>query len=316
MTVELTGRGAAIVRIALAEADGRLTEMVVGPPALAGLIASARRYGAIVGRYAGRLRGSVEIAGQRHDLAVNASGVTLHGGDPGFDRALWSARPFETADTIGVAFTHVSRDGDQGFPGTLSVTARYTLARHADALTLDITATADRPTIANMTNHVYFDLSGGRGLGCQTLTVDAPRRVAIDARKLPTGTLPAVAGTPLDFTRGRALAGVIADGGVDEMLVLGRSRTARLTDRPTGRVLTLTTDQPGLQVFTGNGFDGTDRDRAGRPIVRHAGIALEPGNFSDAPNVRGFPDARVAPGRSYRWRATWHFTREAAQPCR
>ncbi len=308
--VELVDRGATLLRIALADGRGR-HDVVVGPGDDAALVATPRRYGGIVGRYAGRLRGAVTIAGRRHDLATNANGVTLHGGDPGFDRALWTARPFETRRATGIVFTLVSRDGDQRFPGTLTVTARYALARDSDTLTLDIRAASDRPTVANLTNHVYFDLSGGGGLACQTLAVDAATRVALDARKLPTGAFePVAARAP------RRLAEAVDAGGLDEMLVLGPTRTARLLDRPSGWRLTLTTDQPGLQVYTGNGFDGRDRDRAGRPIARFAGIALEPGNFPDAPNVAGFPDATVAAGRPYRWRTTWRFDRDRPRPCR
>lgn len=315
MTVELTDRGAAITRIALPERSGGVRDVVVGPADLAGLTAASRRYGAIVGRYAGRLRGAVDIDGRRYPLAVNASGVTLHGGDPGFDRALWSARPTEDRDGVGVVFRYVSRDGEQGFPGTLTVEARYRLARRTNTLSLEIRATSDRSTVANLTNHVYFDLSGGAGLGCQTLTVDAARRVALDDRKLPTGALPHVRETAFDFRTPRALRQVTAAGGIDDMLVLSGRRSARLREEGSGTVLTVTTDQPGLQVYTGNAFDGRDFDRRGRRIERFAGIALEPGNFPDAPAHVAFPNARVTPDRPYRWHATWSFSRERPRPC-
>lgn len=309
--VELVDRGATLLRIALAEGNGAVRDVVVGPGDHAALIASPRRYGGIVGRYAGRVRGHVTVAEQRYDLATNAAGVTLHGGDPGFDRAIWTSQTFEARDAFGVVFTHISRDGDQRFPGTLIVTARYALARDSDTLTLDVAATSDRPTVANLTNHVYFDLSGGAGLACQTLAVDAAKRIALDARKLPTGAF-----EPVAVRSPHELATAVAAGGIDDMFVLGPTRTARLVDRASGRQLTLTTNQPGLQVYTGNGFDGSDRDRTGRPILRFAGIALEPGNFPDAPNVAGFPDAVVAPGKPYHWRTTWHFDRTGSRPCR
>ncbi|WP_294294898.1 aldose epimerase family protein [uncultured Sphingomonas sp.] len=309
-TVELVDRGATLLRIALAGESSRVRDVVVGPANYAALVAMPRRYGGIVGRYAGRLRGHVTIAGRRHDLATNANGLTLHGGDPGFDRAMWTSVPFQTRDVVGVVFTHVSRDGDQRFPGTLTVTARYALSRDSDTLTLDIVATSDRPTVANLTNHVYFDLSGGAGLACQTLAVDAAKRIALDARKLPMGAF-----EPVAIRLPHALATAVAAGGIDEMFVLGPTRTARLVDRASGLRLTLTTDQPGLQVYTGNGFDGSDRDRVGRPILRFAGIALEPSNFPDAPNVAGFPDAVVAPGKPYRWRTMWRFDRTGSRPC-
>lgn len=314
MIVELMDHGAAIVRIALPDGKGGLTDVLPAPADLAGLLASKRRYGAIVGRYAGRLRGQVTIDGKRYPLATNASGVTLHGGDPGFDRAAWAPRRFATRDAIGVVFTHVSRDGEQGFPGQLTVEARYSLARDADTLTLDITAMADRPTVANLTNHVYFNLAGQGSIACHRLRVDAGRGVELDARKLPTGRLAPVRGTAADFTRERPLAPVLAAGGIDEMLVLSGKRTAHLTDPASGRTLTLATDQPGLQVFTGNAFDAGDRDRAGRPIARHAAIAFEPGHFPDSPAIPAFPSTRVEPGKPLRWRAAWRFARSAPAP--
>jgi aldose 1-epimerase len=318
MTVELIDYGAAISRITLSGPAGRV-DVVTGPADLAGFVNSKRRFGAIVGRYAGRLRGAALIDGKRYPLATNASGVTLHGGDPGFDRALWSAQSFETAQAVGVTFTHVSPDGAQGFPGTLAVTARYTLFRDADVLTLDITAASDRPTVANLTNHVYFNLAGGGSIGCHRLRVGADRRVEIDARKLPTGRLLSVNGGPFDFAGVAALASVIgsnhpavvAAGGLDEMLVMRPGGAARLHDPRSGRSLTLTTNQPGLQAYTGNAFDGTDRDRRGRAIGRHAAIALEPGHFPDSPWIAQFPSTRVAPGQPLRWHTRWAF---ASQP--
>lgn len=322
MVVDLVDYGAAIARVALPDGDQGLVDVVVGPGDLTGLIASKRRFGAIVGRYAGRLRGFALVDGRRYPLATNASGVTLHGGDPGFDRALWSARPFETADTTGVVFTHVSRDGDQGFPGNLTVTARYALARQADVLTLDITASSDRPTVANLTNHVYFNLAGRGTIACHRVQVDAERRVELGDRKLPTGRLLPVAGEPFDLTRPRLLAdllgnrhpAIVAAGGIDEMLVMRRDGAVRLADPRSGRTLTLTTDQPGVQVYTGNAFDGADRDRRGDAIARHAAIALEPGHFPDSPSVAHFPSTRVAPDRALRWRARWAFDSGPAHP--
>lgn len=294
-SVELIAYGATIARMRL---DG--TDVVVGPATLAGF--GRRRFGGIVGRYAGRLPGSVTIDGKTYPLTTNASGVTLHGGDPGFDRAVWSGKPFATRQATGVVFTYVSRDGEQGFPGTLTITARYALDRRSDTLTLDITARTDRPTVANLTNHVYFNLGGAPTIACHELTVDADRAVALDARKLPTGQID-VDG-PLDFRRPRSLAG----SEIDAMLMLRRGGRATLDDPSSGRRLTVTTDQPGLQVYAGNGFDGTDRDHAGRAIVRHAGIAIEPGQ------IPGDPATHIAPGKPLRWSARWSFSRTRARP--
>jgi galactose mutarotase-like enzyme len=311
--VELISYGAAIARIALPRPGDAPVDVVVGPADLAGFVGSRRRF-AIVGRYAGRLRGSVTIDGKNYPLKTNLQGVTVHGGDPGFDRALWSGIPFETPAGVGVVFTHVSPDGDQGFPGTLKVTARYTLERNADALVLDMEAVTDRPTVANLTNHAYFNLAGEGTVACHRLTVDADRYVAINARKLPTGALPPVEGSRLNFTRGRLIAETLQSGGLDDMLVMRPGGSARLSDEASGRSLTITTDQPGLQVFTGNGFDGSDRDRGGRPIVRHGGIALEPEHFPDSPWIAHFPSTAVTPAKPLRWHTRWAFDQEPPKP--
>lgn len=317
MVVELIDYGASIARVTVLDGRGGPVDLVVGPASLQGFVTSKRRFGAIVGRYAGRLRGAALIDGVRYPLATNASGVTLHGGDPGFDRALWSARTFQNQEAIGVAFTHVSRDGDQGFPGTLRVVARYSLARRSNALTLAIEATADRPTVANLTNHVYFNLAGAGTIECHRLRVDADRRVELDARKLPTGRLAPAESFDAPRSLGEAMQAPGTAGGIDDMLALRSPGRTVLSDPFSGRSLTITTNQPGLQVFTGNAFDGTDRDRLGRPIERHHGIALEPGHFPDSPSIRHFPSTRVAPGRPLRWRARWTFAsgRPTASPC-
>jgi aldose 1-epimerase len=309
MVVELAERGAAIARVALPSRAG-LVDVAVGSGDPDRFATNTRRFGAIVGRYAGRLRGAVTIDGTRFPLATNAEGVTLHGGDPGFDRATWRGRRFTSQAATGVEFTLVSPDGAQGFPGTLTVIARYSLARRTNTLSLDITATTDRRTVVNLTHHVYWNLSGRGGtIACHRLSVDADREVALDTRKLPTGALEPLRAPDTD------LAAQVTRGGMDRMLLLMGKRTARLTDRVSGRRLTLTTDQPGLQVYSANGFDGSDQDQAGRPIARFGGVALEPGNLSDAPNIAGFPNAVLSPGERYRWHARWAFSQVPPRSC-
>ncbi|MES2056690.1 MAG: aldose epimerase family protein [Pseudomonadota bacterium] len=321
MTVEIIDYGAAIARISVPDRAGKAENVVLAPGDLAGFVASRRRYGAIVGRYAGRLRGSALVDGKTYPLAANALGVTLHGGDPGFDHAVWRGRAFETRRAVGVALVHHSKAGEQGFPGALDVTARYSLARDANVLTLDISATADRPTVANLTNHSYFNLTGGGSVACHSLAVDARRWVATDTRRLPTGVLPLVARGPLDFVKARPLGPslhstepLIAEG-LDHMLVLDRGGTAQLSDATSGRMLTVSTTEPGMQVYTANALDGTDRDAAGRPLARHGGIALEPQHFPDSPWIAAFPSTRVSPGHPLRWHTQWAFAAGRPTPC-
>lgn len=312
MQVELIGYGAAIASIRLARRGGSPVEVVVGPGELAPF--TKRRFGQIVGRYAGRLRGEVTVDGVRHALATNAAGVTVHGGDPGLDRELWQGTPFSNKRGSGVVFRLVSPDGQQGFPGTLTLTARYFLAHRSDTLTLDIQGTADRPTVANLTNHVFFNLAGEGTIACHTVAADAPRYVAIDARKLPTGALPTVGGTRFDFTRPRLLGPLLRSGGLDDMIALTTGGKVRLRDASSGRVMTMATNQPGVQLFTGNGFDGSLMDMRGRPIVRHAGVAVEAMGFPDSPSLPQFPSTSVSPGRPLRWHTSWSFSASPAEP--
>lgn len=312
MRVDLISYGAAIASIKLPRPSGPPMEVVVGPRDLTAF--TKRRFGQIVGRYAGRLRGELVIDRVRHRLAANASGVTVHGGDPGYDRALWRGTAFSNAQGSGVTFELVSPDGEQGFPGRLTLTARYFLARSSNTLTLDIRGASDRPTVANLTNHVFFNLAGEGTIGCHSLRAAAPSYVAIDARKLPTGALPGVHGTRFDFTRTRMLAPLLQDGGLDDMIVLKPGGAVRLSDPASGRTMTMTTNQPGVQLFTGNGFDGTLLDQRDRPIVRHAGIAIEAMGFPDSPWFPQFPSTAVTPGRPLHWHTRWAFSNTSPAP--
>lgn len=309
MTVELTDLGAAIVAIRL-QRKGGARDMVVGPQDFAGFAASRRRFGAIVGRYAGRLGRSVPIGGRTFQLNARPDGVTLHGGDPGFDRMLWTGRPFAGPQGRGVEFTLVSPAGMQNLPGTLTVKARYVLAPRQDRLSLTITAWTDRPTIANLTNHVYFNLSDDPTIAGHCLAMDARREVEIDDRKLPTGRLRNIIGSAHDFRRPSPLAPIVAAGGMDDMFVLERNRV-RLSDPKSGETLTITTSEPGVQVYTGNGFDGTDRDRRGCPIAAHAGIALETQHFPDSPNQKSFPSTLVTTASPMKSWTAWTFENKA-----
>lgn len=310
--VDLLTYGAAIASIRLARQDGPPVEVVVGPSQLEPF--TKRRFGQIVGRYAGRLRGELLIDGERHRLATNAAGVTVHGGDPGLDRELWQGTPFTDEAGSGVTFELLSPDGQQGFPGTLRLRARYHLDRLTDTLTLDIQGTTDRNTVANLTNHVFFNLAGEGTIACHTLQADASRYVEIDKRKLPTGTLRAVRGTRFDFTRAQPLAPILSQGGLDDMIVLDPLGNTQLRDPASGRAVTISTNQPGIQVFTGNGFDGSLPDQQGRPILRHAGIALEPMGLPDSPWISSFPSTSVTPERPLHWQTRWSFSKTPPKP--
>lgn len=322
LSLVLLDYGATMQSIFVPDRSGRDADVLVHPGDVAHMVGDARRNGRTVGRYAGRLRGGFTIDGRHFPLAANSAGVTLHGGDPGLDQAVWEGAPFLTTKETGVAFSLTSPDGSQGFPGTLHILVRYAVDRGSNRIKIGYRATTDRPTIINLTNHAYYNLAGSGTVGCETLAVGASRYVETDARRLPTGRLPAVAGTSLDFSRPSRLSDriaasdplVAAIGGLDHMLVLDPGGTAQLTDPRSGRTLVVSTDQPGLQVYSGNGFDGSESDARGMPIAPHAGIALEAGRLPDSPNIAAFPSAKLRPGQVYRATTTLRFGVDPESP--
>jgi aldose 1-epimerase len=259
---------------------------------------------------------------------LNDKTNSLHGGTVGFDKHLWQIIGVgEQSGIASVAMRLVSPAGDQGYPGTLTVTATYSLDDRG-SLTIDFEAATDAPTIVNLTNHALFNLAGEGAPGGALpgrLTVAAHRYTPVNAALIPTGELRSVVGTPFDFTGGRILDDVVRDGrdaqivigrGVDHNFVLDAGRTAepklaaRLEDPRSGRVLEVLTDQPGLQVYTGNFLDGTLVGKGGHVYRMGDGIAFEPQVFPDTPNQPSFGSARVDPGRPYHHRMVYRLSVE------
>ncbi|MFJ1841610.1 MULTISPECIES: aldose epimerase family protein [unclassified Streptomyces] len=269
--------------------DGARAGVALGLPDLAGYETFTGPYfGALVGRYANRIGGArFELDGRTHRLTRNEGRNHVHGGARGFDKRVWQAR--EVAD--GVRLSLVSEDGEEGFPGRLAVSAAYTLDEDG-ALRIAYRATTDAPTVLNPTNHTYWNLAGadsGSALG-QVLRIAAGRITPVDAESLPTGEFLPVDGTRFDF---REPAPVGPD--YDHNFVLdeaGAGPAAELYDAGSGRVLTVTTTEPGVQLYTADHFDG-------RPFGPCAGIALETQHFPDSPNRPGFPSTVLRPGEEY-----------------
>ena len=314
--------GARVVSIKTADRDGKVADVVLGYSALDAYLDDKSTYfGAIVGRYGNRIAfGKFSLDGHQYQIPTNDHANALHGGTVGFDRKVWQARPI--AD--GVEMTLVSPDGDQGFPGTLTVHVRYTV--HHAALRIDYLATTDKDTVVNLTNHSYFNLAGdGQGTILQDeLMIPADQYTPIDSGLIPTGVLASVEGTPFDFRKAMVIGARIRDdneqlklaGGYDFNWVLrgrnGEMKTAaRVYDPVSGRVMTVTTTQPGVQFYTGNFLDGKKYGREQEGHVKHAALCLETQHFPDSPNHPAFPTTELKPGETLHSTTTFTFSTHA-----
>jgi aldose 1-epimerase len=308
---------------------GRIADVTLGYDDAASYLRHHNYWGQIIGRYANRIAGGrFALDGKTYQLTKNDGANSLHGGTDGFDRRMWEI--VEVSDSGGlakVALRLVSPDGDQGYPGTLTVTTTYTLDGEG-ALTIDLEAATDAPTIVNLTNHALFNLAGeGSSGGALThrFTVHAQHYTPVDETLIPTGGLRPVAGTPFDFTSPRVLDDVVRDGrdpqivigrGIDHNFALDAGKTAepklaaRLEDPRSGRVLEVLTTEAGIQVYTGNFLDGTLVGKNRHVYRMGDGIALEPQVFPDTPNQPAFGSARVDPGKPYHHRMVYRLSVE------
>jgi len=312
LKVKLMTYGAAIVSIETPDRSGALADIVLGCDDLKGYLAPDNPYfGACCGRFAGRIaRGRFQLDGKLVSLAVNDSPHSLHGGTKGFDKKLWKA---EIVDDQTVKMDLVSPDGDEGYPGTLTVELTYRLD-DAGELRIDYAAATDRKTVLNLTNHSYFNLSGGDDVLAHEVQLFAEKYLAVDGALLPTGELKDVAGTALDFRRPRPIRERIdqVPGGYDHTYCLdpvpdGRlRRAARIFDPASGRTLECWTTQPGLQFYTGNHLAGI-AGKGGRTYQAHAGFCLETQHYPDSPNRPGFPATELAPDGRFRQRTIYRF---------
>jgi aldose 1-epimerase len=322
MEVRTIPYGAIIVSIKVPDRDGRVDDVVLGFDALEGYAKGHPFFGAVVGRYGNRIaKGRFTLDGQTYQLATNDGPNHLHGGVRGFDKRVWHAEPFERDGSTGVVYTLSSPDGEEGYPGTLSVRVTYSLTP-TNELMVDYDATTDRPTPINLTQHSYFNLAGqGRSdiVGHQ-LTIEADRFTPVDRTLIPTGELAPVDGTPFDFRQPTAIGARIgADHeqlrygkGYDHNWVLNRSaagllHAARLEDPTTGRTLDVSTTEPGMQFYSGNFLDGTITGKSGHVYRHRYGLCLETQHFPDSPNHSNFPSPILRPGDRYQSKTVFAF---------
>ncbi len=322
MQVRAITYGAIIQALRVPDRSGHLGDVALGYDSLPGYLTSSPYFGAVVGRYANRIaRGRFTLGGRTYRLATNNGPNHLHGGLKGYDKVVWGAHPFQRGDAVGVRFEHTSRDGDEGYPGTLRVSVSYTLTP-GDELMLEYGATTDRPTPVNLSQHTYFNLAG-EGTGDilrHVLTIRANRYTPVDTTLIPTGELASVAGTPFDFRVPVPIGARIAQSnpqlqrgkGYDHNFVLNRSdnglvHAVHVLDPTTGRTLDISTTEPGLQFYSGNFLDGTITGKAGHVYGHRSALVLETQHFPDSPNHPRFPSTMLRPGEEYRSRTVFAF---------
>ena len=314
--------GGILVSLKVPDRNGKLGDVVLGCDNLDCYLKQTAFFGAIVGRYGNRIgKGKFSLNGHEYTLAKNNGENHLHGGLKGFDKVVWSAREIKAPNGVGLSLSYTSKDGEEGYPGTLKVNVTYTLTA-GNELRIAYTATTNKDTVVNLTHHSYFNLAGaGTGdiLGHE-LMLKAGRFTPVDAGLIPTGELKSVKGTPMNFLQPTKIGARIENK--DEQLVLGKgydhnwvidrngamNLAARVYEPTTGRVMEVSTTEPGIQFYSGNFLDGTINGKGGKVYKQRYGFCLETQHFPDSPNKPGFPSTVLKRGHSYRSLTTFKFS--------
>jgi len=323
MEARILTYGGIVQMLKVPDRDGKLDDIVLGYDNLGSYLTNSPYFGALIGRYGNRIGGAkFTLEGVAYTLATNNGPNSLHGGIQGFDKVIWKAKPLYTPDGPALELNYVSKDGEEGFPGTLRVRAVYTLTENNE-LHLDFTATTDRPTICNLTHHSYFNLRGqGNGdiLGHQVY-INADMMTPVDKDLITTGELKPVNGTPFDFRTPTAIGARINDPdqqlqygpGYDHNWVINKplgkfGLMARVYEPTTGRVLEVWSTEPGLQFYSGNFLDGTITGKDSKVYPRRSGFCMEPQHYPDSPNKPMFPSTELRPGETYQTTIVYRFS--------
>jgi aldose 1-epimerase len=309
--------GAALVQLIVPDRNGKLSDVVLGFDTLEPYLGKNPFFGVTVGRYANRIaNGRFALDGKEYQLAVNNGPNSLHGGAVGFDHRIWTAKPKATPQGEAITFTYVSKDGEENYPGNLSVSVTYTLT-DKNELKIDYTAETDKATILNLTNHSYFNLGGSANILNYTLYLSADKYTVVDSTLIPTGEIKSVAGTPLDFRKPTAIGARIAElkevGGYDHNYVLnGTAGTlrlaARVDDPASGREMEVWTTEPGIQFYSAIHLNDSIPGKGGAKYQKYGAICLETQHYPDSPNHPDFPSTVLRPGTKFTSETIYKFS--------
>ncbi len=322
MSAEIINYGATVVKLKVPDKNGKIGDVILGYDSLSGYVNGSSFFGGTIGRYGNRIgKGRFTIDGKKYQVTINDGENSLHGGIKGFNKEVWKAKIVKE-DPPTVEFTYVSPDGDQGYPGTLTATVRFNLTEK-NGLEINYKATTDKPTIVNLTNHCYFNLTANpeNTILNQVLMIKANYFTPIDSEFIPTGEIRSVKGTPMDFRKPTVVGSRIHDNyrqlkngrGYDHNFVLdnynGKVReVATVYDPGSGRFMKVFTDQPGLQFYSGNFLDGTTKGKYGIYYKHRTALCLECQHFPDSPNHKNFPSTVLRPGHVYRQTTIYQFS--------
>ncbi len=313
LEMKVINYGCTITSLRVPDSYGNFDDIVLGFDTLEEYLRSSHYIGSIIGRYANRIAyGKFSFDGIEHALTINHSSHHLHGGYKGFDKVVWSADPLQTESGAGIDFFYFSDDGEEGYPGGLSINVRYFLS-HENALIFTYTAKSDSKTIINLTQHSYFNLNSSRdNVLNHELIINASHFLPVDERMIPTGEKRSVEGTPFDFRRAKSIGADIQSddlqiqiaGGYDHNFVLSKTGqelglAATLYDSASGRIMEIYTSEPGIQLYTAQFPDGALMGKNHTPYGSNAGLCLETQHFPDSPNHPGFPSTILMPGEKY-----------------
>jgi aldose 1-epimerase len=323
MEARITNYGGIVVSVLTKDRNGKAADIVLGFDSLSSYIKDTPYFGALVGRYGNRIgKGTFQLGGVKYTLAINNGANHLHGGLKGFDKVVWSVDEKASIPGESLALTYLSKDGEEGYPGNLSVRVVYTVTNNNE-LKIDYSASTDKATVLNLTHHSYFNLAGA-GTGPildHELFIDAARFTPVDSGLIPTGELRNVTGTPMDFTTPTAIGARINDsyeqlqkgGGYDHNWVLNKPAgllglAAQAYEKTSGRMMEVLTTEPGMQFYSGNFLNGTHVGKGGVKYQLRFGFCLETQHFPDSPNKPEFPTTVLEPGKTYTSTTVYRFS--------